>query len=86
MKKIREYLTNYLLDGRLELSNNYAEREMIKAFVQGRKNWLFANTAHGADVSAGWYSLVQTAKVNDLKIEAYLTYTMEQLYQHEDIQ
>ena len=37
------YLTRYLEDGRLELSNNRAERS-IKPFVMGRKNWLFANT------------------------------------------
>ena len=36
-------LGNYLLDGRLELSNNRAERS-IKPFVIGRKNWLFSNT------------------------------------------
>ena len=40
------YLTRYLDDGRLELSNNRAERS-IKPFVMGRKNWLFANTPGG---------------------------------------
>ena len=39
----RKYLERYLLDGRLEISNNRAERS-IKPFVIGRKNWLFANT------------------------------------------
>ncbi len=43
-----EYLRNYLLDGRLELSNNRAERS-IKPFVIGRNNWLFSNTPKGAD-------------------------------------
>ena len=41
------YLTNYLKDGRLELSNNRAERS-IKPFVIDRKNFLFANTPKGA--------------------------------------
>ena len=50
------YLTRYLEDGRLELSNNRAERS-IKPFVMGRKNWLFANTAGGAQASAVIYSL-----------------------------
>ena len=43
-------LTNYLLDGRLEISNNRAERS-IKPFVMGRKNFLFANTPRGARAS-----------------------------------
>ncbi len=41
-KSQRKYLERYLLDGRLEISNNRAERS-IKPFVIGRKNWLFAN-------------------------------------------
>ena len=41
------YLTNYLKDGRLEISNNRAERS-IKPFVIDRKNFLFANTPRGA--------------------------------------
>ena len=49
------YLTRYLEDGRLELSNNRAERS-IKPFVMGRKNWLFANTPGGAQASAVIYS------------------------------
>ena len=54
------YLTRYLEDGRLELSNNRAERS-IKPFVMGRKNWLFANTPGGAQASAVIYSLIETA-------------------------
>ena len=47
----RPWLEHVLLDGRLELSNNRAERS-IKPFVIGRKNWLFNNTSKGADASA----------------------------------
>ena len=54
------YLTRYLEDGRLELSNNRAECS-IKPFVMGRKNWLFANTPGGAQASAVIYSLMETA-------------------------
>ena len=43
----RKYLERYLLDGRLEISNNRAERT-IRPFVMGRKNWLFSNTPNGA--------------------------------------
>jgi transposase len=69
----RKYLEKYLLDGRLELSNNRAERS-IKPFVIGRKNWLFANTPRGAKASAIIYSVIETAKENGLKPFEYLTH------------
>ena len=47
LKEQRPYLTNYLKDGRLKLSNNRAERS-IKPFVIDRENFLFANTPKGA--------------------------------------
>lgn len=71
-------LKGFLLDGRLEISNNRSERS-IKPFVIGRKNWLFANTPRGARSSAVIYSLVETAKENDLNPFAYLSYLFEQL-------
>jgi len=71
-------LIAFLLDGRLELSNNRAERS-IKPFVIGRKNWLFANTPRGADASAIVYSIVETAKENGINPLTYLTYLFEQL-------
>jgi len=61
----REYLENVWLDGRLELSNNRAERS-IKPFVTGRKNWLFSNTPNGAEASSIIYSIVETAKANSI--------------------
>lgn len=69
------WLTNYLLDGRLELSNNRAERS-IKPFVMGRKNFLFANTPSGATTSAIIYSLIETARENGLEPYGYLTWLM----------
>jgi transposase len=69
----REYLELYLLDGRLEISNNRAERS-IKPFVIGRKNFLFANTPRGAKTSAVIFSIVETAKENGLNPYKYLTY------------
>ena len=59
------YLVRYLEDGRLELSNNRAEHS-IKPFVMGRKNWLFSNTPAIDNSSAVIYSLIETAKENDL--------------------
>jgi transposase len=69
----QESLVRYLLDGRLEISNNRAERS-IKPFVIGRKNFLFANTARGAKASAVMYSMIETAKENRLNPYAWLTY------------
>lgn len=69
----RLWLEKYLLDGRLEIDNNRAERS-IKPFVIGRKNWLFCNTQGGAKVSAVLYSILETAKENGLNPFDYLTY------------
>ena len=70
------YLTNYLKDGRLELSNNRAERS-IKPFVIDRKNFLFANTPKGAKGSAIMFSLIQTAIENGLDPYQYLTWLLK---------
>ena len=70
------YLTNYLKDGRLEISNNRAERS-IKPFVIDRKNFLFANTPKGATGSAIMFSLIQTAIENSLDPYRYLTWLMK---------
>lgn len=77
----KKYLLSFLEDGRIELSNNRAERS-IKPFVIGRKNWLFCNTPAGASSSAIIYSLVETAKENKLKPFEYLTYVFEQIQLH----
>jgi transposase len=71
-------LTHFLLDGRLEIDNNRAERS-IKPFVIGRKNFLFANTPRGAEGSAIIYSIIETAKENNLKPYNYLEYLFERL-------
>lgn len=69
------YLVNYLNDGRLEISNNRAERS-IKPFVIDRKNFLFANTPKGATGSAIMFSLIQTAIENGLDPYRYLTWLL----------
>ena len=70
------YLTNYLKDGRLEISNNRAERS-IKPFVIDRKNFLFANTPKGATGSAVMFSMIQTAIENGLDPYIYLTWLLK---------
>ncbi len=73
-----ELLTNVLLDGQCELDNNGADRS-IKPFVIGRKNYLFCKSPHGAKASATIYSVVETAKMNNLNPYNYLKYLFEEL-------
>ena len=77
LKEQRPYLVRYLEDGRLEISNNRAERS-IKPFVMGRKNWLFANTPAGAQASAVIYSLIETAKETGLDPYKYLLWALRE--------
>jgi len=72
----KPFMENYLLDGRLSISNNAAENA-IRPFTVGRKNWLFCDTSKGADASAAVYSIVETAKANDLNVRAYLEYLLQ---------
>ena len=78
MGKALTYLNNqwscligYVDDGRYPIDNNPAENA-IRPFTVGRKNWLFANSQAGANASANLYSLVETAKANDLNPYEYL--------------
>jgi len=66
----------FLTDGSLEIDNNASERK-IKSFVIGRKNWVLCNTSNGARSSATIYSLIETAKANNLVVEKYLIYLMD---------
>ena len=74
----KEKLENYLKDGRLEISNNAGERA-IRPFVIGRGNWLFCNTPKGATASATLYSIIETAKENNLNLFNYIQYLLEKL-------
>lgn len=58
--------------------NNLAENA-IRPFVIGRKNWLFAGTPKGAEASATLYSLVETAKANNIDTYSYLRFLFENL-------
>lgn len=79
-----EKLVAFLKDGRLELDNNRGERS-IKPVVIGRKNWLFSNTSRGAKASAMIYSIVESAKANNLNPFLYLTFLFEKLPQLTDL-
>lgn len=67
----KELLMNYLLDGRCEISNNSAERS-VKSYVMARKNFLFHDQADGATATSIVFSLVETAKANNLNVYQYL--------------
>ena len=71
-----DYLKNYLLDGRLEISNNRTERT-VKTFVIDRKNFLFAYTPRGARSSAVMFSLIKTAQENGLNPFEYLVHVFK---------
>jgi transposase len=58
-------LVGYCKDGQLHISNDLVENA-IRPFAVGRRNWLFADTPRGARASASVYSLIETAKANDI--------------------
>jgi len=70
-----EYLIGYCEDGQLHISNALAENA-IRPFAVGRRAWLFADTSHGARASATCYSLVESAKANNLEPYAYLQHVL----------
>jgi transposase len=74
-------LTRYCEDGRLEIDNNAAERA-LRAVALGRKNWLFAGSDDGGERAAAIYTLLGTAKLNDLNPESYLRYVLERIADH----
>ena len=64
-------LIRYTENGAWPIDNNLAENS-IRPFVVGRKNWLFSATVEGAKASANLYSLVETAKANNIEPSTYL--------------
>lgn len=77
-KNQKKYMENYVLDGRCSLSNNIDENS-IRPFIVDRKNWEFSNSQKGAKASATVYSLVETAKANNLNVFKYLRYLLQKM-------
>lgn len=71
--------SRFLDDGRLCMSNNAAERELRAV---GRKNWTFAGSDEGARRAAAIYSLIATAKLNDVDPQAWLADVLARLPDH----
>nr|WP_268259519.1 transposase [Allobaculum mucilyticum] len=67
----------FLTDRSIPIDNNPAERT-VKPFVMARKNFLFSNTSRGARATAICFTIAQTAVLNGLRPEAYLTYVLDQ--------
>lgn len=74
----RKYLEVFLEDGSVPLDNSASERA-IRPFTVGRKNWQIIDTVHGATASAIIYSLVETAKANNLKPYEYLKHLLTEV-------
>jgi hypothetical protein len=74
----RKQLEAVLLDGRLELTNNVAERS-VKSIVMVGRNFLFCDTAKGTDASALCFSVIETAKRNKLDPFGYLLFLLQEL-------
>lgn len=80
-KNQEKYIREYLNDGAAEISNNRGE----KAVVMGRKAWLFTNTKSGAKMSSIYYSLIESAKLNNLDIHGYIEFVLEEIKNHDII-
>ena len=70
--------TLLLEDGRICLTNNAAERA-LRGIALGRKSWLFAGSERGGDRAAFMYSLIVTAKMNDIDPQAWLADVLARL-------
>ena len=74
----RKYLETFLEDGRIPLSNNYCEAN-IKPFATARRAWLFADTPKGAFANGVLYTLVESARANDLDVYEYLKHLLTEM-------
>jgi len=74
-------LTRFIDDGRLCMSNNAAERE-LRAVAVGRRNWTFAGSDEGGKRAAAIYTLIGTAKLNDIDPQAWLADVLARINDH----
>lgn len=73
-----EAFTRFLEDGRICITNNAAERA-LRGVALGRKSWLFAGSERGGDRAAFMYSLIVSAKMNDIDPQAWLADVLARL-------
>ena len=73
--------TRFLTDGRICLTNNAAERA-LRGVALGRRSWLFAGSDRGGERAASMYSLIVTAKLNDVDPRAWLADVLARIADH----
>jgi transposase len=73
--------TRFLDDGRICLTNNAAERA-LRGIALGRKSWLFAGSDRGGERAAVMYTLIQTARLNDIDPQAWLAEALARINDH----
>jgi hypothetical protein len=73
--------TRFLDDGRICLTNNAAERA-LRGIALGRKAWLFAGSDRGGERAALMYTLIQTARLNDIDPQAWLSDVLARINEH----
>ena len=81
MLKRWDAFARFLDDGRICLSNNAAERA-LRGIALGRKSWLFAGSDRGGARAATMYSLIVTAKMNDVDPQAWLADVLARIADH----
>ena len=75
------YLRTFLTDGDVPMDNNFAE-QAIRPFTIGRKNFVLIESSNGARASAMIYSLVETAKANQLNVYQYFELLLTEIPKH----
>jgi transposase len=73
--------TRFLDDGRVCLTNNAAERA-LRGIALGRRSWLFAGSDRGGERAASMYTLITTAKLNDINPQAWLANVLARVADH----
>lgn len=81
MLKRWESFTRFLSDGRICLTNNAAERS-LRGIALGRKSWLFCGSDRGGHRAAAMYSLIVTAKLNEIDPQAWLADVLARIAEH----
>ena len=81
MLKRWDTFSRFLDDGRICLSNNAAERA-LRGVALGRKAWLFAGSDRGGERAAAMYSLIVTAKLNEVDPRAWLADVLRRIADH----
>lgn len=82
-KNQEQFLRVFLTDGQVPADNNFAELG-CRSYVLGRKNWYVIDTPRGADMTALYYSLTETAKLNHLNPYKWYTYFLTEMMHHRD--